>query len=308
MRTPIDEGSGRFTRRQALKQLGLIVLVEGTAMAATRQTQPAEGWQLEGNAAEAYEKYLVPAMMGRWAEQLVARVEIAPGEHVLDVGCGTGIVARTAAPRVGAAGRVAGLDLNEQMLEVARTAGAGLRPAIEWRQGNATALPFADGSFDAVLSQQMIQFVSEPSAALREMRRVLRPRGRAGLNVCRPIVHSPAYVLLADALARHVGPQAGAGMRSPFSAWTTAELHGLVAGAGFRDVRVSIEVASVRYPSPSEFLRREAACSPLSGPVGALAPTARAALVRELEDTLRPHLDDQGLVSPLEIYVATGRL
>jgi ubiquinone/menaquinone biosynthesis C-methylase UbiE len=263
-----------------------------------------EGWQLEGSSAEAYEKYLVPALMRRWAEQLVDLAAIAPGERVLDVGCGTGIVARTAAARAGAGGRVAAVDVNEQMLEVARAAGGGR--TIEWREGNAGALPFPDGAFDAVLSQQMIQFVSQPTAVLGEMWRVLRPGGRLAVSACRAIAHSPAYVPLADALSRHVGPQAGAGMRSPFSSWSPGELRGLLEGAGFRDVKVRIDVGSVRYPSPREFLRREAASSPLAGPVAALIEAARAALVRDLEDALRPHVDDEGVVSPLETYVATG--
>lgn len=265
----------------------------------------AEGWQLEGNSAEAYEKYLVPALMERWAGQLVDAAGIGAGERVLDVGCGTGIVARTAAARVGPHGSVAALDLNEQMVDVARAA-AGSSP-IEWRTGNACALDFPDGAFDAVLSQQMLQFVSEPLAALGEMRRVLAPGGRVAVNVCRAIEHSPAYIPLADALARHVGPPAGAGMRSPFSVWSADEFRGLLEGAGFRDVKVKIEVGSVRYPSAAEFLRREAASSPLAGPVGALSAAAREALVRDLEEGLRPHRDDDGVVSPLEIYVACGR-
>lgn len=264
-----------------------------------------EGWQLEGNSAEAYEKYLVPALMGRWAERLVDAAAIASGERVLDVGCGTGIVARTAARGVAPGGRVAALDVNEQMLEVARAAG-GDAP-VEWRVGNASALPFPDGAFDAVLSQQMLQFVSAPRAVLEEMRRVLRPGGRVAVNVCRAIAHSPAYVPLADALERHVGPPAGAGMRSPFAAWSVDDLRALLEAAGLRDVKVTIEVGSVRYPSAREFLRREAASSPLAGLVAALSDTARDALVSDLEEALRPYCDDEGVVSPLQIYLATGR-
>jgi ubiquinone/menaquinone biosynthesis C-methylase UbiE len=271
--------------------------------------QPAggnDGWQLEGNSAQAYEKYLVPALMAGGAAQLLDAARVVAGERVLDVGCGTGIVARTAAARVGSTGAVTAVDLNEGMLAVARAAGASLRPAIDWRAGNATALPLADESFDVVVSQQMLQFVPDTVAALREMRRVLAPRGRLAVSACRPIEHSPAYVPLADLLARHVGPPAGAGMRSPFAAWTADDVRGFLAAAGFRDVHVRIEVASVRYPSAAEMLRREAASSPLAEPVAALAPAARAALVGALEDALRPFRDDDGVVSPLQLYVATA--
>lgn len=274
-------------------------------MAQTRAA--AEGWQIEPDSAEAYERYLVPAMMARWAEQLVDLAAPRPGERVLDLGCGTGVVARTAARAVGRGGSVTGLDLNEGMLAAAQAAAARQGLAVEWRAGNATALPFPGASFDVVLSQQALQFVSDPAAALREAARVLRPQGRLALNVCRPLERCPAYVHLAEALGRHLGPAAAAGMRSPFRDWSVDDLRGLLAGAGLREVRVRIEVSSVRYPSVSELVRREASSSPLAGPVAALSTAAREALLRELEEALRGFVDDEGFVTPLELYLASGR-
>jgi len=78
-------------------------------------------WQLSGNAAERYERVLVPAIFSPWAADLVALAKLRPGERVLDVACGTGVVGRLAAERVGPKGHVTGLDLNESMLEVARS-------------------------------------------------------------------------------------------------------------------------------------------------------------------------------------------
>jgi SAM-dependent methyltransferase len=266
----------------------------------------AEGWQLEANSAEAYERYLVPALMTRWAGRLLDVAGVRTGERVLDVGCGTGVVTRQAALRVGGSGTVIGLDLNEEMLAVARAASAAVRPAIEWRQGSATALPFGDGDFDVVVCHQALQFVSDRSAAMREMRRVLAVGGRAAVGVCRPMELSPGYPILAECLHRHVGAEAEAMMRSPFPAWTIDDARALLAAAGFNDVRVEIEVTSIRYPSPEEFLRREAACSPLAGLVGALGRDARNALVRDLDDALRSRCDDLGLVFPIETYLVGG--
>ena len=148
-----------------------------------------EGWQLEGGGAEAYERYLASAF-SPWARKLTELAEIREGDRVLDVACGTGIVARHAAERAGAAGAIVGLDLNEDMLRVARSVSAAMRPAIEWRQGNATELPFPDEAFDAVCCEQAIQFFSDPVGALREMRRVMAPGARVAVSVCRPIEHS----------------------------------------------------------------------------------------------------------------------
>lgn len=255
--------------------------------------------------AEGYALTMAPSLRPV-AGEVVRRAALQTGERVLDVGCGTGIVARRAAARMGAGGRIAGLDLNEGMLAVARAASATVRPAIEWRQGNAAELPFPEASFDVAVSQQMLQFVSDTSAVLREMRRVLAPEGRVALLVCRPIAHSPDYVALAGLLGRHVGPEAEAGMRSPFPAWTVEDVRGLVAEAGLRDAWVRIDAGGVRYPSAREFLRREAASSPLAGPIAALAPDKRDALIHELEIALESRRDDEGIVLPLEAYVVVA--
>lgn len=270
------------------------------------QSPPAEGWQLEPNTAEAYERYLAAAF-SPWANELIAVADLREGERVLDVACGTGIVARHAAPTVGATGKVVGLDLNEDMLRVADTVSAEVRPAIEWRQGNAAKLPFPAGAFDVVFCEQAIQFFSDPVKALGEMRRVMAPGARAAVSVCRPIAYSPAYVAMASALERYAGPAAGAMMRSPFSVWSVDQFRNLFTQAGFGDVHVRIEICNIRYPSVEEFLRREAASSPLAGPIGALNAHVRNDLIRDLQVALSDHVDDDGVVCPIETYVALGR-
>src|SRR5829696_5201905 len=110
-------------------------------------TAPQQRWQLEENSAEAYERYLVPAIMAPSASRLVERIGLRGGDRVLDVACGTGVVARHAAARVGPAGAVTGLDLNEGMLAVARSEARD----ASFAQGDAAAMPFADDAFDVVL-------------------------------------------------------------------------------------------------------------------------------------------------------------
>lgn len=99
-----------------------------------------EHWQLDGSAPELYERYLVPAITRIWASDLIDRAGPKPGQSLLDVACGTGVVARLAAERM-RTGRVVGLDLNEGMLAVARSVPVTGAP-IEWREGNALRLPF----------------------------------------------------------------------------------------------------------------------------------------------------------------------
>ncbi len=265
------------------------------------------GWQLERSAPEAYERYLVPALFAPWAEQLVDAAEIAAGDRVLDAGCGTGVAARRAAERVGDAGAVVGLDVNEGMLDVAEGTATEGGASVEWRCGDVTDLPFPDGAFDAVLCQQALQFVTDPAAALREFRRVLRPGGRVAVSVWRPVEYNPAYVELAALLDRLVGDDAGAMMRSPFPDWDGDDLRSLAREADLDGTRVAVEVGSVRYPSAAEFVRREAASSPLAARLTAVDPEVRETLVREVATALGDYVDDEGVVSPMESYVLTAR-
>jgi ubiquinone/menaquinone biosynthesis C-methylase UbiE len=115
-----------------------------------------------------------------WAQLLVDAAAVAKGERVLDLACGTGLVARVAAQRVGPKGHVIGIDLNPAMIGVAQS----LPPAdIEWREGSALAIPLPDESVVVVLCQQGLQFFPDKALALREMQRVLVRGGRVALSV-----------------------------------------------------------------------------------------------------------------------------
>ena len=177
-------------------------------------------WQLDGSAPELYERYLVPAITSLWAADLVERVSPEPDARVLDVACGTGIVARKAAERV-KTGRVVGLDLNAGMLAVARRIGTG-GVQVEWVEGSALKLPFSDEAFDVVFCQLGLQFFPDRPRAMSEMRRVLAPSGRLGLSVYTAIENTPVAQALADALDQHLAPGASAIKRSEHSLDTKA--------------------------------------------------------------------------------------
>ena len=174
---------------------------------------------------------------------LADAAEIGQGQRVLDVGCGTGVVARAAARRVGPEGRVVGLDINPRMLAVARR----VAPEIEWRHGDAGDLPFDDGAFDVVVSQFAAMFFPDPALALREMWRVLAPRGRLAIAVCGPLADAAGYRALAE-VAEHVcSPEVQALLRSPFALGDKQRLAGLVADAGIDGA--SIDTRPVRCSS-----------------------------------------------------------
>jgi len=117
------------------------------------------------------------------AAQLVKHAGIRAGQSVLDVGCGTGPVSITAA-RAGA--RVTGLDLTPALLEIARENGRMMEVEVEWREGDAEALPFEDATFDVVVSQFGHIFAPRPEVAVKEMLRVLKPGGTIAFSTWPP--------------------------------------------------------------------------------------------------------------------------
>ena len=138
--------------------------------------------------------------------------KVAPGDRVLDVGCGTGVLARAAADRVAAEGQVTGLDRNEGMLAVARR----LRPGIDWRQGDATKLPFADESYDVVVSQFALMYFPDRAAALKEMAAGAAAGGRLAIAVWGPFERATGYVILTEIAQRRCGQAAADVLTAPF--------------------------------------------------------------------------------------------
>ncbi len=266
--------------------------------------------QPTGNPAETYERFFVPAMFVPWTGELLRHAAPRPGERVLDVACGTGVVARHVAPLVGQAGRVVGLDLSPAMLEVARGLPAPEGATIEWRQGDATALPFADGAFDLATCQQGLQFVPDRGAAARELRRVLAPGGRAAVAVWRSFEYNPFFRELNEALARRTGSR---GPLVPFSLGEEGELRGLLDSAGFSVVVIEAAALTVRFPSATDFLRLSVLSAAAVIPdLAGLDDAGRAALVtdieREVGDTLRAHREGDSIAVPLAAHLALARV
>lgn len=204
-----------------------------------------EASQEQVAAAEAYEKLHVPALFRQWAGPVLDAARVAQGQRVLDVACGTGVVARQALTRVGPEGFVAGVDPGAGMLAVA----ARLAPKVEWRQGTAEAIPYADGSFDAVVSQFGMMFFSDRVGALREMLRVLGPGGRVSVAVWEALERSEAYPIEVELLERLAGSAAAEALRAPFVLGDPAELETLFVEAGVGAVAVETRRGTARFPS-----------------------------------------------------------
>lgn len=263
------------------------------------------------SAAEVYDSFMVPAMFAPLAERLLDFAVPRPGERVLDLACGTGIVARTLAARRDLDVEITGLDFDPQMLAVAREAskrdGPGLE--IDWHEGDAGALPFPDASFDLVLCQTAIQFFPDRATAMAEALRVLRPGGRIALNAWYGLDRNPFWDALNRATVEHLG---GGMVAQPFALDDPAELEALLAGAGFEQIEVEPVTIPVRHTDPDQFLtfqiRGSAAVLATLKPLDAENHARLADAIRaDMAATLAAHIVDGRLEIPTHGYMIRGR-
>jgi SAM-dependent methyltransferase len=209
--------------------------------------------QAQIDAATAYENLFVPALFQEWAPRVVAAAVVARGERVLDVACGTGVLAREAARHVGEASLVAGVDPSAGMLAVA----SSIAPRIEWSRGTAEALPYPVAAFDAVVSQFGLMFFADRAQALREMLRVLKPGGRMAVAVWDSLEHTPAYAATVDLLEHSAGTRAADPLRAPFALGDRAELLALFQSAGAKAPAVTTHRGTARFPSLRTMMEAE---------------------------------------------------
>lgn len=253
-----------------------------------------------GSAAENYERYFVPTIGAPIATALLEVAALRPGERVLDVACGTGIVARLAAQQVGENGTVDGLDVNSQMLEVA----AATAPGIQWHEASAEAMPFPDAAFDVVLCQMGLQFMTDKQAAIGEMHRVLTAGGRLILNVPGPTPH--LFEIVEKSLASHISPEAAGFMNQVFSLNDAEKIAALVEGAGFCNVSVQADTKVLTLPEPAEFLWQYIHCTPLAAVVAQTDAENRDAFERDVVEAWSEFQHDGDLTLHVRVAVATG--
>jgi len=261
-------------------------------------------WQLDGDAAELYERYVVRYILRPWVPRLLEIAGVREGEHVFDVACGTGAVARVAAERVGASGRVTGLDLNAAMLAVARSLPAPPGAAITWIERSALNTGLPAGSFDVVVCQQGLQFFPDKIAALREMHRVLVPGGRLAISVWRTTgVYNSA---VGKALRQHVSIDVASRFCASRAVPADEELLRLAEAVGFQNVKLHVQTMIVRLPSPAEFVLAHLAATPVASEVKAMSNLARAALGHDVAQQLSTYEEGDGVAFPEEVNVVTA--
>lgn len=256
------------------------------------------------NPAQVYEQFFVPALFGPWGARVAAAARVSPGDVILDVGCGTGVLAMAAAERALPSGRVVGLDASEEMIDVAR----GKPCTIEWVHGRAEALPFDDASFDKVISQFALMLFEQPSHALAQMWRVLRPSGRLLVAVPDRLEHSPGYLALTELLQRLFGRAVADAMRPPFALGDEGKLRALFVEAGIDNVSIETRHGPARFASIEAMISTERACVWTLG--GLLDADQFALLQRRAQEELAALVTLDGSVEfdmPMQVVTADKR-
>ncbi len=264
---------------------------------------------LDMNPMQAYEQYMVPGIMIPGVEVMLRYARLQAGERVLDVACGTGIVARTVAPLVGEQGTVTALDINPAMLKVAQAQPIPQGASIEWREGNALSLPLPDDTYDLVLCHQGLQFFPDKVATLREAKRVLVSGGRVVINVQQSLQLNPIYKTFNEVLIGHMHIPA---LAAPFAFGEFEPLQSVLTEAGFNDVEIIPISHSIQFPSISIYIQASiigsAAVIQELARLDADAKTQLAdQITRDMSPVLEPYVQADGtLLMPLNANIGRG--
>jgi ubiquinone/menaquinone biosynthesis C-methylase UbiE len=259
------------------------------------------GYQVSGNAPENYERF-ASAFMMPWAQHLVEQTRLTGDEHVLDLACGTGFVARTAADVVGM-DHVVGLDVNPMMLAVAEAV-----TGIDVRERPADNTGLDDGSVDVVLCQQGLQYFPSPAAVVGEVRRCLREGGRALFSVWAPFAENPFIAAQIDALEEHLSPEAVAGFRSTNidALGGEAGVESLLRDAGLVDVELRKHCLDIDLPPMDQFFPDLISATPWAPTYAGLSDSERRAVIEWMDGSVIHRSNGNGTTATMTAVVAEG--
>jgi len=204
-------------------------------------------------AGRGYESLFVPALFDQWTKHLIEGARIRDGSHVLDIACGTGVLARNALSRTGPSGRVVGVDPAPGMLAAAKE----IEPGIDWILCSAEALELDDEIIDCVISQFGMMFFQDREKSVEEMFRVLKPGGSLAIAIWNSVEQNPAYADIIAVLQEQVGTAAADALRLPYSLGNPEEVTTILGNSGFTGINVETKVESAQFPSSRHMVEAE---------------------------------------------------
>src|SRR5918999_17853 len=243
------------------------------------------------------------------AERMLELTAPAPGERVLELGCGPAGLGLAAAARVAPGGEVVLSDVAAEMTAIAaaRAAALGVRN-VTARVLDIEAIEEPDGAYDVVLCREGLMFAADPAHAAGEIRRVLRPGGRVAIAVWGPRERNPWLVVVFDAVGAQLGRSVPPpGIPGPFSLADAGELATLLTAAGLADVAVAELAVPLRAPSFEQWWERTSALAgPLSTILATLPEPAERALLARLREAAAAYETPAGLEFPGVSLIAVG--
>jgi ubiquinone/menaquinone biosynthesis C-methylase UbiE len=258
-----------------------------------------------GSIPQNYDRYLGPVFFHHYADDLVTRVPVTPGMRVLETACGTGIVTERLIRRLAEHGSIVATDLNEAMFAHARRRGVDAA-ALEWRQADATTLPFDDGSFDTVVCQFGLMFFPDKSAGVREAFRVLKPGGRYLFSVWDALEHNAVARITHETVASFFPDSPPQFYTVPFSLHDPAPIRAWLESAGFRSVDCQTVAKVGTSPSATEAAIGLIEGNPIYAEIMTRRPEALEDIKSAVARNLAAELGDRPVRSPERAHVFTA--
>ena len=258
-------------------------------------------FQLSKGAAETYENQRVPAIFGPMAEATLDAISLPSGGDILDVACGTGVMARSVATRLAKPSRIVGCDLNSAMIDVAKMVEPRSEHKFEWIAASAQSMPLDDASIDMAFCQHGLQFFPDKSAALQEIRRILVPSARLVITCWSAI--PPFFQIVAEALRNHLGEDPAATAVKPFIWNDRAVIYRLLAGNGYTVVEEKILPVIRRLPADRETMRNEILATPNEDALRVAGDRLIDQIAEEILEGVSSFLEGNMLALPQESHL-----
>jgi SAM-dependent methyltransferase len=261
--------------------------------------------QFVGSIPELYEEHLGPLFFRHYAQDLAGRVH-SQASRILETACGTGISTEYLREALSDASEIVATDLNEPMLEFARSRRGSL-PNVRFEVADAGSLPFDDESFDAVVCQFGVMFFPEKDRAMRDARRVLRTDGQLIFNVWESLSRNPVPRIAHETIAGFFDGAAPTFMLTPFGFHEVESIAALLVGAGFESPVVERVPTVVERPSARSLAIGLVEGNPGIVEIRERANASPAEIVEAVAKAIREELGDDPVRCPLEAIVFSTR-